>query len=331
MHISLKIPVFTAILCLSFFAGCTSVPKELLTVDFQKDNTLRYKFVSAREIELDWGKTKRANQEAKSHKQITSESMEMVVAYEPLEVDPYGLTTIKATFESVKVKRSPKKGRRGARKTSDAVQTLAGKTFTFTVGPSGKIEDYSQLKKLIGETVEKAFRSKGAKNRIKEPDMISDFVATQWFLWDAIATVQNPIEGVSIGQTWNSKLWVPFPMVLRKARDVTYKLEEIRETQEGKIAVITSSYARTKSLPSKWPKLYSGAFQMSGMFGFLRGYKVLDLQGSGEELFNIDKGRTEQYEQNFVIKLSASMAIPIGPSPKISIKHKLTMKLLEKK
>ena len=38
---------------------------------------------------------------------------------------------------------------------------------------------------------------------------------------------------------------------------------------------------------------------MVGPFGFYRNYRVLSLQGQGEELFNIDAGRTERYEQQY--------------------------------
>ena len=143
------------------------------------------------------------------------------MAYKPIKVDSYGLTTIEATCKSVKVSRS-----KGSRK--DAVQSLAGRTFTVTVGPTGGIEDYSQLDSLLKEIGEKAFRPESDRGRIKEPDMIGDFVASQWFLWDSISSIERPAEGVEIGRSWNSQLSVPAPMVMRKARDVTYTLDEIR-------------------------------------------------------------------------------------------------------
>lgn len=153
--------------------------RELLTVDFQKGQTLQYKFVCGREIELDWDPQKKEAKPDKSSIDKSSESMEMVITYTPIEVDPFGLTTIKATCESVKINRS--KGPQG-----DAVENLKGKTFTFTVGPTGKIEDHSQLTGLVKEIGEKAFLSNTGRGRIKEQDMIGDFVVTQWFLWDSI-------------------------------------------------------------------------------------------------------------------------------------------------
>ena len=69
---------------------------------------------------------------------------------------------------------------------------------------------------------------------------------------------------------------------------------------------------------------------MAGPFGFYRNYQLIDLQGQGEELFNIDAGRTEQYSQNYQIRLTASLLLPLaGVSPKITIKQNLTMKLIE--
>jgi len=324
--------------CLTAFAGCkvpagqkeplteankpVSEAKILLTVDFQDGQTLQYKFVSGREIEINWDPTGTASKSTKSTINQSSESMEMVVAYTPVEVDPFGLSTIKADCKSVKVTRSegPK---------TDVVQHLAGASFTFTVGPTGKIADYSQLNALIQQIGEKVFQQDSRQGRVKDPDMIGDFVASQWFLWDSISSIENPAAGLSVGQTWKSKLSIPTPMVMRKARDVTYQLSEIRQSEKGRIAVIQSHYSPAESVPSSWPIPYSGTFQMRGKFGFLTGYKILDLKGQGEELFNIDRGRIEQYNQQYQMQLSASLPLPIGPSPRITIEQKLTMRLLE--
>jgi len=301
--------------------------KVLLTVDFQQGQTLQYRFVSSREIDLDWGPTKAASRSAKSTVNKFSESMEMVVAYTPVEVDPYGLTTIKATCKKVMVTRG--KGTGGRPPMKDAVESFAGKTYTLAVGPTGKIEDYSQLNELIEELGKEPFHEDSRAGRIKEPDMIGDLVAAQWFLWDSISSIENPTEGVSVGQTWRSKLSVPAPMVMRKARDVTYRLSEIRNNGKGRLAVIQSSYSPADSVPSSWPIPYAGTFQMTGTFGFLRGYRVLDLKGQGEELFNIDQGRIEHYDQQYEMRLAASLPLPIGANPTITIKQKLTMQLLE--
>jgi hypothetical protein len=245
------------------------------------------------------------------------------MAYTPIEIDPYGLTTVKAVCESVKVARSKGPGK-------DAVDNLAGRTFTLAVGPTGKIEDYSQLDQLLKEIGKKAFREDTSQGRIKEPDMIGDVVATQWFLWDAVSSLKKPSQGAAVGQSWNSKLSVPTPMVMRKARDVTYRLDEIRPGEKGRLAVISSSYKIADSAPRDWPIPYSGRFQVAGAFGFYRNYQVLDLQGKGEELFNIDAGRTEQYKQQYQMQLSASLILPLaGVKPKITIKQNLTMNLLE--
>lgn len=300
--------------------------KALLTVDFQEGQTLQYKFISSRETEINWDPMGTASKSTKSTINQSSESMEMVVAYTPVEVDPYGPSTIKATCKSAKVTRSKSATSRAGQK--DAVEYIAGKTFTFTVGPTGKIEDYSQLNALIQEIGEKPFWEDARLGRMKAPDMIGDFILAQWFLWDSISSIEKPTKGASAGQTWKSKLSIPTPMVMRKARDVTYKLEEIRESAKGRLAVIRSSYSPAESVPSGWPIPYSGTFQMPGTFGFLRGYKVLDLKGEGEELFNIDRGRIEQSTQQYQMQLEASLPLPLGTNPQITIRQKVTMQLL---
>jgi len=309
--------------------GCAgpAAEKTLLTVDFKKDQTLRYRFLCLRYIEIDWGvkpKTSSCCKGKEDRPKVTtsSEKLDMVVAYRPVKVDEFGLTTIEAAIESVEVQRRSRKHKAGL--SSDAVRSLEGKTFTFTVSANGKIKDYSQLEELIKKTGEQAFRKSG-KARVKEPDMIGDFINTQWFLWDSIASIEKPAEGVSVGQSWQSKLLVPTPMVMRQARDVTYKLAEIRQSRKGKIAVIKSSYSLADTTPATWPVPYEGRFQVSGMFGFLSGYKITDLKGKGEELFNIDTGRIEKYRQQYKMTINASLRFPLGPEPVIKITQDIIM------
>ncbi|MHC4062072.1 MAG: DUF6263 family protein [Planctomycetota bacterium] len=332
MKTGLKILMAAA---LGFLAGCNGTVdgikplgkgKELLTVDFQEGRTLRYRFVSRREITLNWGAVEGGARRGKDTIDKSSESMDMVVAYTPVKVDPYGLTTIKATCKSVNVKRSPQKGRRGAK---DAVRNLAGRTFTFTVRPTGQIEDRSELDKLIKEVGKKAFRADTRRGRIKEPDMIGDFIASQWFLWDSISSIENPIEGVAVGESWKSKLSVPSPMLMREAREVTYTLDEVRATERGKVAVIKSSYSHAESRPTTWPIPYAGSFMMSGRFGLLSRYKILDFKGTGEELFNMETGQTERYNQKYKMRVAASLIFPIpDANPQITVQQELTMRLV---
>ena len=327
----------TATAVLAVFAGCNGPAKngeppdkdrQLLTVDFQQGQPLRYKFVSSRDITLRWGRMEGGSRAGQETIDKFTESMEMVVSYLPIEVDPYGLTTIKATCESVKVKRTAP---RSTRFEKDAVESLRGKTFTFTVHPSGKIEDYSNLNDLIKQIGEKAFRTHSQMGRIKEPDMIADFVASQWFLWDSLSSIEKPTKGVAVGQSWNSQLSLPTPMVMREARDVAYTLQEIRPSQDGRLAVISSSYSHAKSVPSSWPVPYTGRFQVARTFGMLSRYQILQLQGTGEELFNIDLGRTERHNQRYEMKVAASLLFPLpGANPELTIDQRLTMQLLAK-
>jgi hypothetical protein len=176
---------------------------------------------------------------------------------------------------------------------------------------------------------EKAFRADTSRGRVKEPDMIGDFVAGQWFLWDAVSNIEPPTEGVAVGQTWQSQLAVPTPMVMRKARDVTYRLDEIRPGASGPVAVIGSTYTQADAAPSSWPVPYSGRFQMSGTYGFLGSYEVLGIEGAGEELFNLDAGRIERRQQKYTMQVKASLP-PMGirANPHITIEQTLMMELV---
>jgi hypothetical protein len=301
--------------------GAISHNAVLLTVDFQPRQTLRYRFLSSRKITLDWDPRAQSRPD---RVQELWEQLETVVAYTPVEVDPYGISTIRATCESVKATRGSAPGRRTAG--TDAAETAQGKTFLLKVDPRGRIVDNTELQELVQEMGKSAFRTDGGSQRIKEPDMIADFVASQWFLWDAEANIEPPAGGVSVGQTWPSQLSVPTPMVMRRARDVTYRLEEVRRTDKGRVAVIRSTYRLAEETPTSWPVPYSGRFRMSGTFGFLGAYQPSSLTGDGQELFNVDAGCVENYQQKYTVEMEASLP-PIGiqANPHIRIDQTLTM------
>jgi hypothetical protein len=283
---------------------------QVLTVDFQQDQVLRYRFVSSRKTIMNWtgGSEDRGKAGGDSPVEV-SERVEMIVAYEPVKVDPFGLTTIKAKVES---------------------KSLSGKSFVFTIGPNGKIADNSQLEAVIKQAGEKAFRPHSRHGRIKEPDMIGDFMASQWFLWDSVSSIENPADGVSPGQSWKSQLSLPLPVVMREARDVEYTLSEIRESETGRVAVIGGTFSHAESITANWPNPYPpGSFQVSETFGLLRRFEVIDFQGKGEELFNIDKGLVEQYNHSHRMKIAAALMLPLpGANPQLTINQKLSMKLL---
>ena len=296
-----------------------------LTVDFQKDQPLKYKFVSSRDITVDWGQMQ-GDTSGKKKVDKSSESLELVVTYTPVEVNEYGATTIKAGCISAKAVRQGQSTRRASK--TDAAESFAGKSWTMAVGPTGKIEDACGLYDVIRQASKVAFRTDRSQGPVKEPDMIYDFIASQWFLWDSISSIPKPASGVKAGQMWKSKLFVPAPMILFAARDVNYVLAEVRQDANGRIAVIDSNYSLLSPSPSDWPVPYAEAFQMSGMFGFLRGYRVTDLEGQGQELFNIDAGRTEKYTQKYKMNILASLPLGLGINPKITIEQTLSMELL---
>ena len=320
------------ILMLGALAGCGSSEKgaaktddNVLTVDFVQGQTLQYRFVSKRDITVEWDPEGKMSKPGKEAAETSTESLEIVMAYTPVEVDPFGLTTIKAECKSAKVTRSKKAAPAVGK---DAAEYFAGKTYAFKVGPTGKIEDASELDSVIKQVGEKAFRPNANRGKIKDPEMINDFVATQWFLWDSISSIDTKSGDLKPGQTWNSKLSIPSPIVMRQARNVVYTLKEIRPTLQGRVATITGSYSLSDSTPNTWPIPYSGSFQVSGTFGFLGGYKLLSVTGQGEEKFNIDAGQTEQYNQQYEMKISSIIPLGIGAKPQITIRQTITAEKL---
>lgn len=318
----LVVAVFS-VASLVFVFGCSEpvANRTLLSVDFNQDQTLKYRFVTERNIDIHWDQS---DDSSKSHKR-SKESVDMIMEYEPVEVDAYGITKIRAYCSKIKVEKS------GSIK-DDATRSLKKKSFVLTVGPNGKIHDRSELKRVIQQAGEKAFRR--SDSNVKQPDLLEDFMATQWFLWDPISSIDKPARGLRVGQQWKSKLLVPNSMAMRTARDVTYELEEIRETDRGRIAVIKSTYSLADSAPSHWPLPWTRRFRLAGQFGFFRsmfkGLSVLEVNGQGEELFNIDLGRTESYEQSYRFTMKPNASPLPGTDPLITIKQRLSMQLLER-
>ena len=143
---------FGLVVVLSLSVGCRTVgvrddgagvrhgnERVLLTVDFEQGRTLRYRFVSNRDIVLDWDPNAAADEQIERR----FERLEMVTAYTPVSVDPYGVSTIRAVCESVQVERS------GRHSGADAAETAAGRSFTLAVDSRGKIVDRSELDALV--------------------------------------------------------------------------------------------------------------------------------------------------------------------------------------
>ncbi len=329
----LRAIVTITVAALLISTGCTQPAQRkaaakkglLLTVDFQQGKTLRYKFISSRDITLDWGPMGNGADSAKTKVDKSAESLTMVVAYTPIEVDAYGLAKVQATCESAKVARTGGRQRDGSR--GDAADTFTGKTWTFTVGPTGKIEDDSGFRNALKEAGKRAIRPDTSKGVVKDPDMLYDITASQFFLWDAMASRKEITSKAAVGERWQSLISVPAPMILWVARDVNYCLEEIRNEPNGQIAVIRSAYAPNKNVPREWPIPYDVPFQMSGTFGFLRNFQVLSLAGDGEELFNVTAGRTERRTQKYRLEIQTSLPLPIAVNPKLIIDQTLAMEL----
>jgi hypothetical protein len=321
-------------LVVGIIGGCTPAQKSaltskrtLLTVDFKPDQPLKYKFVSSRNMAVDWGPS-RAGDANKINS--SSESLEMIVSYTPVTVDPYGISTIRANCESARVNRTLSSAR--SQNWKEAAEDFTGKSWTFTVDARGKIVDGSQFVDVLHQAGQRAFRADRSKGLIKDPDMLYDVIATQWFLWDSVSHISNPAKGVAVGEKWKSVLSAPATMILFAARNVNYTLEEIRQDPNdpnNRIAVIGGSYSLLWPNPSEWPIPYTESFQMSGIFGFLRDYKMVDIQGHGQELFNIKAGRTEQYTQKYTMRATSSMPMGLsGVNPKITIEQTMTMQLI---
>ena len=312
--------------------GCEPESKrEFLVVSFDpvetKKDSLRYKLVSERKTEISLDSSGKKSTKDEPHK--SSERLELVIAYKPVKIDPYGLTTIEGICESAEAKRSSS----GKDAKTDAVESIAGKSFRFKISPSGQIADHSQINELLRQVAKKAFSTgRNNKQKIKNPDMIFDFIAMQWYLWESVASIKNPHNGVAVGDSWKSLELIPFSIPTRFARQSTYTLDSITDETKGRIAEISSSFVPSKIPLKNIPMPYSEGFQIRGIFGFLNKYEIQSITGSGTDILNIDTGVLQSRNLKYKLELNAAFMLPLGDSvPKLSIDQTMDIQLLEDK
>ena len=312
--------------CMLCFAGCRdsvkSSPDNWLLVSFEKDVPITYRMVSERETEIDLTS---GDPKKKSRPQTTTEKLELVIVYTPVVVDPFGLSTLKVECDSVKVTRSGFSGKKSA---SDAMESLTGKSFTLNLTPTGKMADISDLERIAAELGEDSF-SKGRQNtRIKNPDMISDFLAMQQYLWGAGSAISNQMD-LKEGDTWQTQQTIPWPVPIYPppGRTTTYTLESIGAEDLSRRATIKSTYAMSETPIEEYIRPYEeGNFQMRGLFGFLRNFQFKHIEGAGTQVFNIDDGLVESDRQQYLLDVTASFMLPLGDSlPVLTVKQKISI------
>ena len=296
-----------------WLTGCRQPQQNWLLVSFQKDVPITYRLISERSVRIDLTS---GSSGKKSKPQTMSEKLEMVITYTSTEVDPFGLTAISAVCNSARVTRSSLTGRKNE---SDAMESLAGQHFTFQLSPTGEIADDTDLNRIIRQIGEKAFaQTNDRAGRVKNPDMISDFIAMQWHLWDSTSTITEPLQGMAPGKSWQVDQWVPWPIPIPNVpvRTTTYTLDSFTTDDSGQtIAVIKSTYALSETAPKqKFPQSYDGRFQMRGLMGFLRNYQFLSMEGAGEQVFNVNEGLIESDKQHYTMTVNAAFMLPLGDS-----------------
>ncbi len=295
----------------------------LLTVNFEKDQPLRYKMVSERQTQIDLaggGETGK-----KSAPQTMTEKLELTMVYTPVEVDPFGLTTVKVSCESAKVTRTSFSGRDAD---ADAVESLTGLTYNIKLTPTGQIDDAAEFNAAIKQLGEKAFASvRPEAGRVKNADMINDFIALQQSLWIAVSSIDNPAEGLTVGKTWQTLQLMPWPSPMRPfpTRVTTFTLDNITADPAGtRQAHIKAAYAISDKEIQTVPMPYEGSFQMRGMFGFLRNYTFNTIDGGGTQVFDMDAGVLVRDEQKYTLTVGADFALPLGDSkPVLTVQQTL--------
>jgi len=334
---------------LMFCAGCSETARRTdlaldnqagervsMSVEFPDENPLKYKVVSRREMVLDFDPSRRMSKPGSNPIQEMTEEAELTLEYKAVGKAERGGTLVQVKCTNAAVRRARLTGGTAA---ADALATLSGHSFTMKVSASGQILDTGEIEKVIHDLGEAAFGGRDDRyegRRIKNPDMIADFIAVQWYMWDQQQSIPRPASGVALGQEWSSRrrLLAPFPFVARTGRDATYTLAEVQRVDGDVRAVITSTYTLAESPSMDWPLPYSGSFSQRGSFGFFHSYNVQELVGEGTQVFDVTEGRILTDEQHYTAKVSA--VIPFGglgkdgesPEPNITVRQVIRMELL---
>ena len=75
---------------------------------------------------------------------------------------------------------------------------------------------------------------------------------------------------------------------------------------------------------------YTGSFNMKGTFGILRNFRLLSIDGTGKQTFNVERGLLEKDVQQYKLKLSTTMIFNLpGVAPELNIDQKMSVELLE--
>ncbi len=330
-----KLLTFIFLASFIFTIGCGKPSGSiLLNVDFDNDEDLTYRFVTSRDVVLELAGE---GAEKSAKEQSTTEGLDMVITYKPLKTDIYGNTTVQAECKSISLTRKSFTSRSEIQ--DDPVGKLGGRTWTFTVNSAGQIQDYSSLEALVKELGAKAITDSGQR-RIKGPDMIWDFVATQWFIWDAISSNNKMTAGVNPGQSWESLTSVPFAVRLPVERVVQYTIPTDQDITNPLITIDSTYTFRGYEekdgklvFDSKIPQMpspYEGAFQTKGMFGFLRDYKADSLAGSGKAVYDLSKGVLISDRQEYKMDMTAGFMFPLGNTkPVLKVNQTITVELVE--
>ena len=320
-----RIVLILVTVAVGLLVGCQPGPgrsdDDLIVIEFRPDEPLTYRLTSRRDILIELMDGQGNPQPGQSHKM--SERLDVVMTYTATEVDPVGLTTLQAHCDSAKVTRQG--FRTSGPEPKDLAEKLAGQTFTFQVSPSGKPADTGAMDAALNTFIESVFANRsGPVKRIKDPEMVVDFLALQYHLWDSVATMEDPLGGARVGKQWTCEQLTPLPFPLPFMRSTTYTLRELDSA--GRKAVIESTFALSNKEPDYWLPTYKEPFNLRGsLFAILRNYRSRSIDGQGQVVFDVDEGTLESEVQTYKTVLDASFMLPLGNTrPVVTIDQELS-------
>ncbi len=233
----------------------------------------------------------------------------VILREEVTDVTDNGVATVQTSFESVKMEMDTPSGKLSYDSSNPSdltkastflfrpIARLASASFTMKLNREGKVLELSGFEKTMSDILppEQAGGGVAAGMNAQMKHMYSDQSMKQ--MMDTSLNIL-PDKPVLAGGAWERRISAEIPVIGTMTEQSTYTLERIDESDNGKIAHITSKAQLSMNAPAP----YAGTLKSTLKKG----------AASGEIDFDIERGHLLRQVQNVGMEIETTI---LGPSP----------------
>ncbi|MBS3820794.1 MAG: hypothetical protein GVY16_08835 [Planctomycetes bacterium] len=171
-----------------------------------------------------------------------------------------------------------------------AMKPLSQATFTMTIDKDDNVTDVTGFSELLGEmqkTNPQAAQMLGQMKDAFGDEQIKQMISQ--------GTQGLPAKQVTVGETWQQKIDMPLPMIGKMALNVDYKLTDVIQHNDRKLATVTfegKGDLKDAAATAKQPLQFSR----------------MDIKQDGRMYFDVAKGRAVRTELNQTTEMAAQAA-----------------------